>query len=418
MAEAANKATALWVIRHLRQAGFTALLAGGCVRDMLLGVRSSDYDVATDATPRQVKRLFRRVLLVGAKFGVAMVLHRRRKVEVTTFRSDESYTDGRRPDSVRYTKPREDAKRRDFTINGMFYDPADDRVIDYVGGRKDLAAGVVRTIGSADRRFAEDYLRMLRAVRFSVRLGFRIVPATAAAIRKRAPKITSISGERIFDELSRMLAHPAAGEALRKLEELGLARHVLPELFAPRSRWRASVERVSAVAKRRDLTLALGALLLDVPPTDIRRIVRRFGASNELRDALCLMAERHDEWRRAAEMPLHTFKRLMASRHFERMRRLWRLEEKRETARQTQSWRIARRANGIAPAEVSPKPLIGGADLMALGVAEGPRLGAILRTVRNAQLDERIHTRDEAIRLARASLQRKGSFVAGGAEEG
>jgi len=215
MAKPATKSTALWVLRRLRSAGFQALLAGGCVRDMLLGVRSVDYDVATDATPRQVKRLFRHVLLVGAKFGVAMVIHRGRKVEVTTFRSDLSYSDGRRPDAVRFSTARQDAQRRDFTMNGMFYDPVADEVVDYVGGRKDLKAGIVRTIGRPDKRFAEDYLRMLRAVRFAVGLGFRIDPATAAAVRKHARGISAISGERIFDELNKMLSRDSAGEALR-----------------------------------------------------------------------------------------------------------------------------------------------------------------------------------------------------------
>ncbi|HOF19074.1 MAG TPA: CCA tRNA nucleotidyltransferase, partial [Phycisphaerae bacterium] len=164
MARPADKATATWVVRRLREAGFQALFAGGCVRDMLLGIRCNDYDVATDAVPDQVRALFGRVLLVGAKFGVAMVLHRGRKVEVTTFRSDLSYSDGRRPDGVRFSTPEEDARRRDFTINGMFYDPLDGRVIDFVGGRDDLRRRVLRTIGRADERFAEDYLRMLRAV--------------------------------------------------------------------------------------------------------------------------------------------------------------------------------------------------------------------------------------------------------------
>jgi tRNA nucleotidyltransferase/poly(A) polymerase len=395
----------VWVIRRLRRAGFQALLAGGCVRDMLLGVRSSDYDVATDATPRQVRRLFPHVLLVGAKFGVAMVIHRGRKVEVATFRTDLSYSDGRRPEGVRFSTPRADARRRDFTINGMFYDPLSEEVIDYVGGRRDLAAGVVRTIGSPRRRLAEDYLRMIRAVRFAVRLGFRIAPGTAAAIRENAGRITAISGERVFDELSKMLSRASAGAALRKLGELGLAREVLPELFEREGLWAAAVSRVAHVAGRRDATLAFGALLLDLPPAVIRRIVRRLGASNELREALCWFAASRDRWRTAADVPLCEFKRLMAHRRFGELRRLWRFEERRAGGGQRQSRRIARRAGAVPPAKVDPPPLVTGDDLKALGLPEGPRLGRVLADIRDAQLNEDIAARRDAIRLARKLIR-------------
>ncbi|HUT59926.1 MAG TPA: CCA tRNA nucleotidyltransferase, partial [Phycisphaerae bacterium] len=297
MASPATKSTALWVVRQLRLAGHQALFAGGCVRDMLLELRSSDYDVATDATPQQVKKLFRHVLLVGAKFGVAMVIHRHRKVEVTTFRSDLSYSDGRRPDAVRFATPREDALRRDFTINGMFYDPIEEKVVDFVGGQKDLQRGVIRTIGDPQDRFAEDYLRMIRAVRFAVRLNFRIEQTTKAAVRKHAHHVTSISGERIFDELSKMLSRRSAARALRLMDDLDLAEAVLPDLRAA-GMWGRSVGRVHAVAKRKDLPLALGALLVELPPRTIARTVRQWGASNELRDALVWMAEHLGDWKR------------------------------------------------------------------------------------------------------------------------
>ncbi|MFW6132784.1 MAG: CCA tRNA nucleotidyltransferase [Planctomycetota bacterium] len=401
MAKPATKSTALWVVRRLRKAGFEALLAGGCVRDMLLGRRSYDYDVATDATPTQVRRLFDHVLLVGAKFGVAMVIHRGRRVEVTTFRSDVSYSDGRRPDAVRYGSPREDALRRDFTVNGMFYDPLDERVIDCVGGREDLARRVIRTIGSPDERFAEDYLRMLRAVRFAVALGFAIDADTAAAVRRHAPGIASISGERVFEELWKMLAAPSAGEALETLDELRLAPQVLGELFAAsRPAWPVAVERVRFVAGRRDPALALAALLCDLSPRDIRRVLRRWGASNELRDALCWLAGRLDDWRRAAELPLCAFKRLMAHERFDDLRRLWRFEERRATGGEARCRRIARRANAVPPDRVAPPPLLTGDDLKRLGMRQGPRLGRVLRRLYDAQLDEEIRTRNEAERLA------------------
>jgi poly(A) polymerase len=404
MAEAATRATALWVVRRLREAGHQALFAGGCVRDMLLGRPCHDFDVATDAAPQQVKRLFGRVLLIGAKFGVAMVLHNRRKVEVTTFRSDLSYTDGRRPDGVRFATPREDALRRDFTINGMFYDPIARRVIDYVGGQEDLRAGVIRTIGRPADRFAEDYLRMIRAVRFAVRLGFRVEPATAEAIRRHAPKVASISGERIHDELTKMLAHDSAGEAVRLLHELGLLRAILPELYAPADAQTAAHRRVQVLARRRDPVLALGALLMDLPAETVSAVIRRWGASNELRDALKFFAEHRDGWRQAADLGLAQFKRLMAGRQFARLRALWAVRERLETHRAAQARRIARRAAGIAPQKVHPPPLVTGADLKDMGLTEGPLLGRILRELYDAQLNEVLTSRKEALAAAKAKI--------------
>jgi len=406
MARPSDKSTALWVLRRLRAGGHEAFFAGGCVRDMLLRRRSNDYDVATDATPQQVKKLFRRVLLIGAKFGVAMVIHKGRKVEVTTFRSDLSYSDGRRPDAVRFSSPREDALRRDFTINGMFYDPVGDEIIDYVGGRKDLARGIIRTIGRPQDRFAEDYLRMLRAVRFAVRFGFRIAPATAAAARNHATKITSISGERIFDELSRMLSAGSAGEALRWTGRLDLLAAILPELFADTALPARAQRRVEAVAKHQDLTLTMGALLAELKPQSIRRIARRWGASNQLAEALCFLAEHLNDWPDAPQMALCDFKRLMASPHFTRLRTLWRVQERLATHRAAVAMRIARRATAIPVARIAPKPLLAGGDLMAMGLAEGPNLGRILRAVYDAQLDERITTRRQAESIARDMIAR------------
>jgi len=402
VAKPADKLTALWVLRRLRRAGFEALFAGGCVRDMLLGARSTDYDIATNATPRQVSKLFRTVLLVGAKFGVAMVIRKGRMVEVTTFRSDLSYSNGRRPDAVRFSGScTEDALRRDFTVNGMFYDPIARKVIDTVGGRADLRRRVIRTIGRPQQRFAEDYLRMIRAVRFAVRLGFKIAPQTEAAIRRFAPRIASISGERIYDELSKMLSRDSAGKALRRLRQLALARHILPELFEPRDIYETAAWRVEQVAKTRDVTLALGALLAELPAESIRRIVRRWGASNDLRSELCFYSQHVGDWRRAAEMALCELKRLMSSGHFEGLRALWRVEERRLTQGQLHSRRIARRIKGIPEDQISPAPLVTGDDLKKLGLLEGPRLGRILRMVYDAQLNEKIATSAEAIAMAR-----------------
>ncbi len=404
MATAATKSTALYVLRQLRKAGFEALFAGGCVRDMLLGIRCSDYDIATNATPKQVKRLFGNVLLIGAKFGVAMVIIDGRKVEVTTFRTDVSYSDGRRPESVEFTSPPEDAKRRDFTINGMFYDPPADEVIDYVSGQADLARGVIRTIGDPNERFGEDYLRMIRAVRFAVRLDFKIAAKTAAGVTAHAAKIKSISGERIFDELSKMLAQPSAGRALAKMASLGLAQVVLSDLFA-KDLWVAAVDRVEYVAGRADLVLTLGAMLIDLAPAEIEALTRRWGTSNELREGLCWMARLRDRWRDAAEIELCQFKRILAGEHFSRLKRLWRFDELAQSGKATQSRRIAIRAGRIEPEAIAPGPLVTGDDLLKMGLKQGAKLGRILKELYNAQLNEQLTTRRGALSCARKLVE-------------
>jgi poly(A) polymerase len=334
-----------------------------------------------------------------------MVLHRGRKIEVTTFRSDASYSDGRHPDAVTFSGPREDAMRRDFTINGMFYDPIAEELIDYVGGRADLQAGVVRTIGEPDMRFAEDYLRMLRAVRFAVRFEFSIEPATAEAVRRLAPNITHISGERIFDELGKMLARDSAPAALAKLDELKLAREILPRLAADRQLWSDATARGDAVAARRDLWLTLAALLMDLEPDHIGELVRGWGASNDLRDAMMRIARRRDDWKHAADWSLAAFKRLMASDQYERLRILWRVRERQQTGRDSQSRRIASRAGSIAPESVDPPPLIDGGDLKTLGLRQGPQIGRVLKQVRDTQLNEHITTRREALAMARRLIE-------------
>jgi len=372
------------------------------VRDMLLGRRVTDYDVATDAAPDQVRALFRRVLLVGEKFGVAMVIHKRRRVEVATFRSDLSYSDGRRPDGVRFSTPRQDALRRDFTINGMFYDPIAREVIDYVGGRDDLAAGVIRTIGKPDERFAEDYLRLVRAVRFAVRLGFAINPDTAAAVAKFAPKIAAISGERIFDELSKMLSLPSAAEALRKLAELGLAGHVLGALAADEQLWATAVQCVEAVAGRKDLTLTLAAMLAELPARTVAGMTRRWGASNDLRDALLWLGEHRDDWRDLGEMDLATFRKLAGHREFPRLRALWRARA--GACAGVAARLVTRRLREIPNSEPLPEPLVTGADLIAMGLHPGPAMGKALREAYDAQLNLQVRTRKEALMWAERKI--------------
>ncbi|HUS73269.1 MAG TPA: CCA tRNA nucleotidyltransferase, partial [Sedimentisphaerales bacterium] len=223
-----NKQAAIRVIKRLNRNGFQALLAGGCVRDMLLRRPASDYDVATNAQPNDVMKLFRRTLKVGAKFGVVIVLLEGQQVEVATFRTETGYTDGRHPSVVKFATAAEDAGRRDFTINGMFYDALKEKVIDYVDGQADLKKRLIRTIGKAWERFGEDYLRMLRAVRFSTQLGFAIEPATWSAISRNVKNITKISGERIAIELEAILVNPNRSVGTSILAKSGLAKAIFP----------------------------------------------------------------------------------------------------------------------------------------------------------------------------------------------
>ncbi len=401
MADGATKRQAIFVIRTLRKAGHEALLAGGCVRDMLMDRRPADYDVATSATPKQVKALFRRVIMVGAKFGVAMVVHHGRPIEVATFRTDLSYSDGRRPDKVQFVSAREDARRRDFTINGMFYDPLDGRVVDYINGQADLKAGIIRAIGRPDRRFSEDYLRMLRAVRFAARLGFRIEPATAKSIARHAEKIVHISGERIREEMEKMLSDSSAAWAVRELDRLGLLRAVLGELFVQGDTWPAARRRVDIAGRRGDLLMTLAALLGDLPKVTVTRIIRRWGGANSTRDALVWMGEHRDDWRTLETASLAQVKQLLAHRAFDTLQALWRVRERAETAAARRSAAIARRIGRIDPDQIRPAAFVTGANLKRLGLAEGPKMGRILDELYEEQLNEHFASRREALARSR-----------------
>src|SRR5436190_9800989 len=221
---------AIDIIRELRRIGHEAYLVGGCVRDMVMGLEPPDYDIATSARPEGVVKIFPRTESIGAQFGVILVIYRGHPFEVATFRSDEAYVDGRRPTGVVFTDAKQDVLRRDFTINGLLYDPIDDRVIDYVGGQADIQAKVVRAIGDPRARFEEDKLRILRAVRFGARLGYTIEPATWEAVRAMAPKVHQVSSERIREELTRVLTEGQAVRGMQMLHESGLRAEILPEL--------------------------------------------------------------------------------------------------------------------------------------------------------------------------------------------
>jgi tRNA nucleotidyltransferase/poly(A) polymerase len=410
---AAAREFALVVVGRLRSAGYEAVWAGGCVRDELLGRTPADYDVATSARPDQVRAVFgnRHTLAVGAAFGVITVLGPRGagQVEVATFRSDAAYTDGRHPAGVTFTNAREDALRRDFTINGLFLDPITGEVHDYVEGRADLTAGIVRAIGNAAMRFGEDHLRMLRAVRFAAGFGFALEEQTQAAIVRMAHLVTTVSPERVAAELRAIVARPGRRRALELLVQTGLASEVLPEVAptdgtgAAHVAWHDSARIIDALDEP-EIASALAVLTAALPPETPRRIAARLRLSTRELKTACWLHEAVAFVDGTGEVDLE--------------QRPW---------SQLQPWLAhdaaflladvlrARAACGHGSAaaagwvttklqmpreQLDPPPLVTGNDLLAAGVPAGRAMGQVLAALRALQLDGRITTRDAAIEWA------------------
>ena len=427
------KAHAISVIRTLREAGYPAYLVGGCVRDVILGREPADYDVATRATPEEVMRLFPETYAVGAQFGVVLVPSpdRTLTVEVATFRSDEGYSDGRRPDSVRYSQDaREDVERRDFTINGLLLDPLNGEVLDYVDGRKDIEARIVRTIGDPERRFTEDKLRLLRAVRFASRLGYEIEPATLAAIQQLAPQIHQVSRERVAGELNKMLTEGRARAAFEMLDATYLLPEVLPEISAMKGVaqppqyhpegdvWQHTLLLLENLPRPCSRAQAWGALLHDVgkPPTfrvapdRIRfdghvevgvkmaeEICRRLRFSNADTEQILALIQQHMRFGDLQRMKESTLKKFL---------RLPKIEEHLEQHRldcvashgDLSLYDFARERLAATPPEVMrPAPLLTGADLIAQGYVPGPRFKEILGAAEDAQLEGGLRSKQQAL---------------------
>jgi poly(A) polymerase len=411
---------ALAVVRALRDGGHIAYFAGGCVRDLLLGIEPKDYDVATDAVPQRVRSLFRSTQAVGQAFGVILVRLGRSVVEVATFRSDGAYLDGRRPAEVRFTTAEEDARRRDFTINGLFLDPVADQVIDYVGGKPDLAARLLRAIGEPDARFAEDHLRLLRAVRFAARFGLSIDPRTRQAILHHAPQLARISPERIGDEVRNILTPATRATGWRLLRELGLASllyRFLPN--KPRAEVAASLLDHLQDLKRISLGLALSATTLDIvswqnsTDADKRAALTRprvHGYVRALRQSLRISNEESDDLSGTLEgiaillgdspPTIAALKRFLARPTAALTRRLMEVI----AAQGTWPKRIAELRGMLADLEQSdfaPPPLLTGDDLTAAGWTPGPLFKRILEAVYDAQLEAQVRTKAEALALAK-----------------
>lgn len=433
------------VIGTLRQRGFQAYLVGGCVRDLLLKLEPKDYDVATDATPQQVMEIFPTTFAVGAQFGVVLVPvpgaaseqgsadadSQSETVEVATFRSDIGYSDGRHPDEVRFSRnPREDVVRRDFTINGMLLDPVSGDVLDFVGGRQDLAARIIRAIGDPERRFQEDKLRMLRAVRFAARFEYEIDPATFAAIQRLAHQICVVSCERVRDELTRMLTEGHAHRAFQLLDEAGLLEYVMPEISAMKD-----VQQPPEFHPEGDVfvhtlmlldhlpqpcppTLAWGALLHDVgkPPTFrvaadrirfddhvevgvkiAQEICRRLRFSNDDTEQILSLIQNHMRFGHVLQMKESTLKKFMRLPQFDQHMALHRADCLASHGDLGAYEFVQQKRNEIPPQLMRPAKLVTGDDLIAAGYTPGPKFSEILNAVEDAQLEGRLISRDQAL---------------------
>ncbi|MBE3069790.1 MAG: CCA tRNA nucleotidyltransferase [Planctomycetes bacterium] len=429
------------VIRTLRGAGHEALLAGGCVRDLLLGRPARDYDVATAARPEQVLALYPRALTVGQAFGVVVVTDGAAQVEVATFRADAGYSDGRHPDAVTFTTAADDARRRDFTINAMFLDPESDTVTDDVGGRADLEARVIRAVGDPRVRFAEDRLRMLRAVRFAAELGFEIEPATASAARDLAATIGSVSGERVAAELAKILTAPPGGRrrGLELADAFGLLAVLLPEVHALHGVEQGPhvhpegdvfVHTVLCVERLREpsFELALAALLHDLgkPATARQRdgrwtfygharlgekmavaVCRRLHLSTLRVRRVGWLVRHHMHLADAANMREARLKRLFATDGFEELAELWRADCLASGGTADAYEDLMARYRALGHEAVRPAPLVTGHDLVGLGLEPGPAFRDILDAVYDAQLEGLAPGRDDALALARRLIQER-----------
>jgi poly(A) polymerase len=435
------KDSAISIVRNLQEAGYQAYFVGGCVRDMILDREPADYDVATDATPDEVMRIFPETYAVGAKFGVVLVpasspnANENEVVEVATFRSDIGYSDGRHPDQVRYSKdPREDIERRDFTINGLLMNPINQEVIDFVGGRKDLEFRTIRAIGEPERRFTEDKLRMLRAVRFAARFDYRIAPETMVAIREVAPQIHQVSRERMRDELTKILIEGHGRSAFLLLDQTGLLREVLPEISAMKAVeqppqfhpegdvFAHTLLLLDKLPRNCPATLAWGALLHDVgkpatfriAPDRIRfdghvdvgvkmaeEICRRLRFSNDDARQIVALVGNHMRFAQALQMKESTLKRFMRMPRFEEHLELHRMDCQASHGDLT-SFDFVREKMAAMPAAVMrPAPLVSGDDLIDAGYSPGPRFKEILAAIEDGQLEGRLHSRDQAMEFLR-----------------
>jgi poly(A) polymerase len=428
------KSAAEGIVRRLTDAGHEAVYAGGCVRDMLLEIDPKDYDVATSARPDEVLAVFPGGNTIGAHFGVILVKDHGHAVEIATFRTDGDYRDGRRPESVKFATAKEDAQRRDFTINGMFFDPVTEQVIDHVGGRADLEAGLIRAIGDPAQRFAEDYLRLLRAIRFASRFGFEIEANTWAAIQSEAPNISKISPERIRDELDRIWTSPAEKRVrgFDLLVDSGLMAAVLPEILDLKGckqppQWHPEGDvfvhtriMLGMLPDDASLPLVLSVLFHDIakpatfsyhPDEDRIRfnghdklgaemsedILRRLRYSNEVIEAVYSGVENHMKFKDVQKMRTSKLKRFMARPHFDDEMELHRVDCGSSNGLLDNYEFLREKAEAFANEPLIPERLVTGRDLIEQGWPAGAEMGKVLGEIQDLQLEGTLTTREEAL---------------------
>lgn len=431
---------AIAIVQRLRREGHEAFFAGGCVRDMLLGKAPQDYDIATSARPEEIQRVFADTVPVGAQFGVILVLVDGQSFEVASFRHDGPYLDGRRPSHVRYGSLQEDILRRDFTINGMVYDPIADRVIDLIEGKKDLEHGLIRAIGAARQRFEEDRLRMIRAVRFAASLKFAIEPSTFGAIRELAATVTQVSWERIGDEVTRILTEGGARRGFELLDETGLLKVLLPEITAMKGTEQSPDYHPEGDVFRHTLlllghleapseTLAYGCLLHDVgKPVCARQdedritfyghtekgaemaeeILKRLKRSRSVWERVSYLTRNHLRHVQAPQMRLSTLKRFLREDGIEELLELVRIDALSSNGDLQYYQFCKERLAELKVEEIRPAPLVRGDDLIAMGFKPGPLFAEILRQIEDVQLGGEITSRDEALQWIRQHYGQRG----------
>ena len=431
------------IVARLQGAGFGAFWVGGCVRDFLIGREPQDFDIATDAKPEQVEKLFRKTIPVGKKFGVIIVVEGGQQFQVATFRAEADYQDGRRPEKIIFANAEADASRRDFTVNGLFYDPLTEKIHDWVGGEKDLRAKIIRTIGAPEERFGEDHLRMLRAVRFAAQLNFEIEPKTFSAIQTLAPKIKIISAERVRDELMKLFSPPHAARGLVLLRDSGLLEHILPELAAtihcdqsPDYHPEGSVfnhlclmlEKMPAGA---DPALPWAVLLHDIakPVTAARdaatgkihfygheqvgadmaeQILARLKFSNQQIAEIVACVRHHMQFKDVLQMRKATLRRLLLRATFPLELELHRLDCLGSAGNLEHYDFLVAQAEALKAQPQLHPPLLTGNDLIALGVPPGKALGALLAEIRERQLADELKTPDAARAWVRQQIPAHG----------
>ena len=434
------------IIQQLQAAGFAAFWVGGCVRDFLLGREPQDFDIATDARPEQVEKLFRKTIPVGRKFGVMIVVEGKQQFQVATFRAEADYQDGRRPEKVVFASAEADALRRDFTVNGLFYDPLTEKIHDWVGGEKDLRAKIIRTIGTPEERFAEDHLRLLRAVRFAAQLGFEIEPQTFAAVKSLAPKIKLISAERVRDELLKLLRPPHGARGLVLLRESGLLEQILPELAATIS-CEQSPDFHPEGTVFEHIKLMLGKLPADsnellpwavlfhdvakpltaerdaetgaihfyghekVGAEMARAILNRLRFPKKQIDEIVTCVLHHMQFKDVKQMRKATLRRLLLRETFPLELELHRLDCLGSHGDLELYDFLIQQAEELKKKPAIRPPLLTGDDLIKLGMKPGPAMGALLNEIREKQLADELTTKRQAKAWVKKQIENRKSKI-------